>query len=106
MHVSLRAASLKPVLVASISKLAIYSSAIIPGVILSQCSCVQAVLSWSGLPKVLLINAKSSTRVLKEDMLSKIALVSLSPCLGGNEEGSTRHSQVQLGLIGVTCRAW
>src|SRR5882724_615231 len=55
-----------------------YSSAIIPSVILSACSCVQAVLSQSGLPKVLSIDAKSSARVPKEDVLSKITLVSLA----------------------------
>src|SRR5882724_11090023 len=78
MYMSSRAASLKLVQAANISKLAVYSSAIIPSVILCACSCVQVVLSLSGSPKVLLIDAKSSARVLKEDVLSKIALVLLA----------------------------
>src|SRR5882724_6790628 len=78
MYVSSRAAALKLVQAASISKLAVYSSAIIPGVILGVCSCVQVVLSWSGSLKVLSINAKSSARVPKEDMLSKMVLFSLA----------------------------
>ena len=78
MYMSSRAASLKLVRVVSILKLAVYSSAVIPSVILSACSCVQAVLSLSGLLKVLSIDAKSSARVPKEDVLSKIALISLA----------------------------
>jgi len=78
MYMSSRAASLKPVRVVSILELAVYSSAIIPGVILSACNCVQAVLSQSGLLKVLLIDAKNSARVAKEDVLSKIALILLA----------------------------
>src|SRR5882724_2484182 len=78
MNVSSRAASLKPVLSANISNLAVYSSAIMPVVIFRECSWARAVLSWSGSLKVLSMLDSNSAKVAKVEVYDKITFVSFS----------------------------
>src|SRR5882724_9725775 len=92
MNASSRAASLKLVLSANILNLAVYSSAIMPVVIVRACSWAQAILSWSGSPKVLSMLDSNSARVANVEVYDKIALVSFSaqtcaipPCIKERE---------------------
>src|SRR5882724_12492424 len=78
MNVSSRAASLKPVLSANISNLAVYSSAIMPVVIFRVCSWARAVLSWLGSLKVLSMLNSNSAKVANMEVYDKITLVSFS----------------------------
>src|SRR5882672_4293346 len=78
MNVSSKAASLKLVLPASISNLAMYSSAIMPVVIFRVCSWARAVLSLSGSPKVLVMPASNLAMVVNVEEWDRIALVSFS----------------------------
>src|SRR5882724_8756849 len=78
MNASSRAASLKPVLSANISNMAMYSSAIMPVVIFRACSWAQALLSQSGSPKVLSMLDSNVAKVANVEVYDKIALVSFS----------------------------
>src|SRR5882672_8119058 len=78
MNASSKVASLKPVLPASISNLALYSSAVIPVVIFRVCSWARDVLSLSGSPKVLIMPASNSARVVNVEEWDRTALVSFS----------------------------
>ena len=72
-YASSKVTSLKPVLPASILKLAMYLSAVIPAIFLSACNWVHAILSLSGSQKVLSMAVRSSGRVLNTDLSASTA---------------------------------
>src|SRR5882672_2618236 len=76
MNASSKAALLKLVLPASISNLAVYSSAVMPIVIFMACSWACSVLSRSGSQNVLLMPARISARVENMEVWDKTVLVS------------------------------
>src|SRR5882672_9391828 len=78
MNASSKATSLKPVLPESISNLAVYLSAVMPIVIFRACSWARDVLSLSGSPKVLVMPASNSARVVNKEEWDRTALVSFS----------------------------
>src|SRR5882672_5746331 len=78
MNASSKAASLKLVLPASISNLAMYSSVVMPIVIFRACSLALAILSLLGSLKVLVMPASNSERVVNVEEWDRTALVSFS----------------------------